>query len=399
MPGDPRWTGPPEAIAATFEVGSPASVISNNLVWVTETAQHELAMGLSLANTSATLGSWQGLGAIASAVAATGLNAGLQTMAGWTAHKITVAQSAVDAFMTARSSVIPSVVSQTNRDERETMDIANPSVLWTLTPAIIERDVEYFGEHWPHNSGVGWAYSSALGALTAALAVPPPVATMGASPAAPAAAGAAVSEAAASTGAQDGVSLSAQAAEAAGKTPSSSAGGLTKGLSSVTEPLQSAVSGATQPLAGLFQAPMQAAQSATSMPQSLMQSMGGMFPSAMAQEAAQAGAMAGPLGAAGGLGGGAAGGGAGASTFPATGLTSYARPTSTFEPTTGGRPTGLRAGVLSAADIRGPTTSAGGGAMPMAPAGMAARGSGDNSAKETVIHARIIVDGDRAESY
>jgi hypothetical protein len=397
MPGDPRWTGPPEAIAATFEAGSPASVISNNLVWVSETAQHELAMGLSIANTTATLGSWQGLGAIASAVAATGLNTGLQTMAGWTAHKITVAQGAVDAFSTAQSSVIPSLVSQTNRDEWTAMNIANPSVLGALTPAIIERDLEYFGEHWPHNSSVGLAYSSALGALTAALAVPPPVASMGASPEAPAAAGEALSDAAVSTGAQDGVSLSSQAAQAAGEAPSSSSG-LTSGLSSAAQPLQSAVSGAMQPLSGVSQAPMQAAQGATSLPQSLMQSMGGMFPSGMAQEATEAGAVAGPLGAGGGLGAGPAGsgGGAGAGTFPGAGLTSYTRPTSTFEPATGGRPTGLRTGVMNASEIRSPTTSAGmGGGMPMAPAGMAARGSGDTSPKEAVTHARIVVDGDR----
>jgi hypothetical protein len=384
----------------TFEAGSPASVISNNLVWVSETAQHELAMGLSIANTTATLGSWQGLGAIASAVAATGLNTGLQTMAGWTAHKITVAQGAVDAFSTAQSSVIPSVVSQTNRDEWLAMNIANPSVLGALTPAIIERDTEYFGEHWPHNSSVGLAYSSALGALTAALAVPPPVASMGASPEAPAAAGSALADAAASTGAEDGVSLSSQAAEAAGEAPSSSAGGLTSGLSSVTQPLQSAVSGVTQPLTGMSQAPMQAAQGATSLPQSLMQSMGGMFPSAMAQEAAEAGAVAGPLGAGGAAAGsgGAAAGGTGVGGFPGAGLTSYTRPTSTFEPATSGRPTGLRAGVLNAAEIHSPTTSAGtgGGAMPMAPAGMAARGS-DNSEKQAVAHARIMVDGDRTE--
>jgi PPE family len=399
MPGDPRWTGPPEAIATTFEAGSPASVISNNLVWVSETAQHELAMGLSIANTTATLGSWQGLGAVASAVAATGLNTGLQTMAGWTAHKITVAQGAVDAFSTAQSSVIPSVVSQTNRDEWAAMNIANPSVLGALTPAIIERDTEYFGEHWPHNSSVGLAYSSALGALTTALAVPAPVASMGASPEAPAAAGEALSDAAVSTGAQDGVSLSSQAAQAAGEAPSSSASGLTSGLSSATQPLQSAVSGVMQPLSGISQAPMQAAQGATSLPQSLMQSMGGMFPSAMAQEGAEAGAVAGPLGAAGGLGAGPAGsgGGAGVGTFPGAGLTSYTRPTSTFEPATGGRPTGLRTGVINAAETRGPTASAGmgGGAMPMSPAGMAARGGGDNSSKEAVTHARIVVDGDR----
>jgi len=405
MPGDPRWTGPPEAIAATFEAGSPASVISNNLVWVTETAHHELAMGISVVNTVSTLGSWRGFGANASAVAATGLNAGLQTTAGWTAHKITVTQGAIDAFTTARSSVIPSVVSRTNRAEREAMDKANPGVLWTLTPAIVERDIEYYGEHWPHNSSVGLGYSSAMSGFTAALAMPLPVAPAGASPAAPAGAGEAVAQAAATTGGQDGVSLSSQAAQAAGQAPSSSASGITEQLSSLSGPLQEAASAVAQPLAGVFQAPMAAAQSVTGLPSSLMGSTGGMFSSATAQEAAEVEAVAGPLGAsggaAGGLGAGAAGaaGGAGVGAFPGAGLTSYTRPTSTFEPETGGRPTGLRAGVFNAAEIRSPTTSAGTGgtAMPIAPAGMAARGSSDNSEKEAVTHARIVVDGDRTE--
>ena len=49
------------------------------------------------------------------------------------------------------------------------------------------------------------------------------------------------------------------------------------------------------------------------------------------------------------LGGGAGGGGVGAGGgFPGAGLTSYTRPTSSFEPETGGRPTSLRAGVLNA---------------------------------------------------
>jgi hypothetical protein len=35
--------------------------------------------------------------------------------------------------------------------------------------------------------------------------------------------------------------------------------------------------------------------------------------------------------------------------------------------------------------------------MPMAPAGMAARGGSDNSGKQAVAHARIVVDGDRTD--
>jgi hypothetical protein len=81
-------------------------------------------------------------------------------------------------------------------------------------------------------------------------------------------------------------------------------------------------------------------------------------------------------------------------------LTSYTRPTSTFEPETGGRPTGLRTVAYNATEISSPTSSMGGGVtgMPMAPAAMAARGGGDDSLQEAVTHARIVVAGDRIEA-
>src|SRR5947209_19682791 len=112
---DPRWTGPPEIIAQTFEAGSAASVVANNVVWVTETSHHEMAAGVSSANTAATMASWSGQGSGASAAAAAGLNTHLHTTAGWTAHKIAITQGAAEAFTTAQSSVIPSVVTQSNR--------------------------------------------------------------------------------------------------------------------------------------------------------------------------------------------------------------------------------------------------------------------------------------------
>ena len=135
------------------------------------------------------------------------------------------------------------------------MDKANPSALWSLTPAIAERDMEYYGEHWPHNSSVGWGYSTAMSGFTAALGMPPPLAPAGASPAAPAAAGQAVAQAAANTGAQDGVGLSSQAAQAAGQAPASSASGVTDQLGSLMGPLQQAASSVVQPLAAVFQTP------------------------------------------------------------------------------------------------------------------------------------------------
>ncbi|OBJ50862.1 PPE domain-containing protein [Mycobacterium sp. 1423905.2] len=384
---DPRWTGPPEVVAAIFEAGSPASVIANNTVWVAETANKELSAGLSAVNTLATAAQWQGVSAVASMATATGLNAGLQTLVGWTAEKISITQAAVEAFAVARSSVIPSLVSQTNRDEWAVLNATN--FLGINTPAIVERDCEYFGEHWPHNSSIGWTYSGALSALVAALAVPPPVAPMGASPAAPAAAAQAVAQAAGQSGMNGAVQASTQAAQTTAA-PSEATGQLG---SLMQQPMQM-ISGVTEPLKEMAQAPMQAMQGFTSLPQSMMQAMGGMFGSAGAPSAATVAAE--PVVAAGGVAGGAASGGgaAGVGSFPGAGLTSYTRPTSSFEPEAGGRPTSVRAGVLNAAELRGPVTSSamGGAPMPVSPAGMLARGA--ESEKESVTRARVVVNGD-----
>lgn len=395
---DPRWTGPPELVALIFEAGNPASVIANNAVWVTETANKELAAGLSTVNAMATAASWQGVSSLASLVANTGLNVGLHTLVGWTAHKIGVTQSAVEAFTIARSSVIPSVVPTTNRRETEVLTATN--FFGQNTPGILERNGEYYGHHWPHNSSVGWAYSAALSVLAAALAVPPPLAPMGASPAAPAAAAESVAQAAATSGMQNAVQASGQAGQTAGEAGSAPAEAGSS-MSSLMQQPMSMVSGLMQPLQDAFKAPMEAVQSFGSMPQGLMSSMTGMFSAAGAPNAASAGALAEPvLAGAGGAGGAGAAGvggvGGGVGGFPGTALTSYTRPTSSFEPETGGRPTSLRAGVLNAAEVRGPTASTGmgGTAMPMSPAGMLARGGGESDKEAAVTRARVVVGGD-----
>jgi PPE-repeat protein len=394
---DPRWTGPPEIIALIFEAGNPASVLANNAVWVTETTNKELAAGLSSVNSLATAAQWQGVGALASMVTSTGLNAGLQTLVGWTAEKIGVTTAAVEAFMIARSSVIPSLVSTTNRDEWTVLNATN--FFGQNTPGIVERDTEYFGEHWPQNSSIGWTYSAALAALVAALAVPPPVAPMGASPAAPAAAAATVGQAAAQSGMNGAMQVSGQATQGAGQAASAPAEGGSQ-LSSLMQTPMQMISGMTEPLQQVVKAPMDALQGMGSMPQGLLQSMTSAFSSAGGGNAGAAGAaaepfLAGATGPLGGAAGGAVGGGAGG--FPGAGLTSYTRPTSSFEPETGGRPTSLRAGMLNAAEVRGPTSPTGGGmggsAMPMSPAGMLGHGKDGQAADKDVTRARVVVGG------
>jgi hypothetical protein len=197
----------------------------------------------------------------------------------------------------------------------------------------------------------------------------------------------------------DAMQVSTQAGQGAGQAASApaDAGGQ---FSSLLQQPMSMVSSVSEPLQQVVKAPMEAVQGISSLPQGLMPSMTGMFSSAGAPNAASAGAIAEPVlaggGAAGGVGAASVGGAGGIGGFPGAGLTSYTRPTSSFEPETAGRPVGLRAGVLNAAEVRGPTVSTGmGGApMPMSPAGMLARGSGGESDKDAVRSARIVLDGD-----
>lgn len=202
---DPSWpSSPPEAnylrLVGPGATGT-ATTLASAAVWQALMAGHEVAFAASTLNTAATAVNFGGLGGLGSATAATGLNTALQMLAGWVQEKPPILASAVAAYETAVSSMIPAEVSLANRTAQAADVAMNPLVLGALTPAIVALDAEYFGEHWPHNAGAGAAYGAALNALVPALAVPAPMAPPGASPAAPASAAAAVAETAGETAA------------------------------------------------------------------------------------------------------------------------------------------------------------------------------------------------------
>ena len=382
---------PPEVVAVTFETGpGPASVLANQLVWVTEAISHELMTALSTANAGATATQWIGRGGLASLGNAVGLNSGLQTLIGWITHKIAVTQAAADAFMLARSSVIPSLVAQTNRDETAALHATNYP-FGQNTPAIIERDTEYFGDYWPQNSSVGWTYAGTLAMLMANLGLPPPPAPMGASPAAPMMAGTSAAEAAA-RGASGGLTRAAGTAAEAPVQAASSTGGVGGELGSLL-----------QQGPQLFSSLAEQAQSFTAMPTSMLQNftsvpqrMTGVFSSfrggAFGAEPLT-GALAEPMPAVAGVTANAGGGVGGVGGYAPASLASYTRPSSTFTPEVGGRPTG-RAGALNATELRGPITGGGMGGtpLPMSPAaaGMLGRG-GAGGVRDDGVRARIVV--------
>lgn len=390
---DPSWPSSPPEVNYLRLVGpgatGTATTLASAAVWQTLMASGEVAFSASALNTASTALNFEGLGGTRSAAAATGLNASLQLLAGWVQEKPPILASAVAAYETAVSSMIPAELSLANRAAQAADVAMNPLVLGALTPAIVALDAEYFGEHWPHNAATGATYGAALTALVPALAVPPPIAPPGASPAASASAVTAVAETAGETAAGQAMKESGQAAMSASEAsrPADTIGQVTEAASTLMQPLLSSA----QPLTGMFQAPLQAL---SGVPQSLMGRLGAASGS-VEEIAFPAGALA----AVGSPGSGAGGPGSSGVGVPAgsagavagTGLTSYTRPTSSFAPDTGGRPVSLKAGLLSAADLRGPTTT-GGGPVPVSPP-RAGSQSKDSVADGDASRARIVVAG------
>jgi len=376
---DPAWpTLPPEAnylrLAGPGAAGI-ATTVASAVAWQALMASHEVAFVLSTLNTAVTALDFEGVGGVSSATAITGLNTALQLLAGWVQAKPPILASAVAAYEAAVSSMIPAEICIANRVEQAADVAINPAVLGALTPAIIALDTEYFGEHWPHNASVGAAYGATLSALAATLAIPPPISSPGASATAPAAAAAAV--------AQDSgrVALDGALTAPAAKSITGGSAVPTEALGQVgqmmMQPIQGAL-GSMQSAAGMFQTPVSAIQSLAGIPQSMGGSLRGIGPEtdsgAVPVLAAILPGGVPPIGEPGvgaagtgtlGTGTVGTGGVASPSGVPGPGLTSYARPASSFAPENAGRPTGLRTGLLSAAEFQGPTPTGSGGPLPV----------------------------------
>ncbi|MGA8332643.1 MAG: PPE domain-containing protein [Mycobacterium sp.] len=399
MPLDPRWiAAPPEMVALIFEAGpGPESMVAYGTVMATEAASHHTSMAASATNIANTSTQWAGLAGAANVARGTALHVGgLEPLATHCAKHVLLAQATVDAYTMARPSVIPSLACNANRDLWGLLNGTN----WfgQNTPGIVATDIEYFGHFWTQNSSVGTLYATTLAAVAAAASDPSLLVSSAASPMTTGMGSAVslVSQTAqtAGTDAAQAPAQGAQLAGSAGSTTSGTADQMTSMLSSAPQMMM----GAVQPLT---QAPTQLAQSGMQPMSQLM----GMFMGAnspVAAETAGLGALGGaPLGGAGGAaagGMGAGGGGIGGLGSSAASLTSFTQPASTFEPESGGRPTG-KAGVLNAADLRGsPTARAGGSAMPMSPAGMLGRGETPSGKdKDDVSHARIVVDSGKQD--
>jgi hypothetical protein len=378
---DPGWAArTPEENDMLLKAGAGVIThLANQAAWTALAATHHGSSIASTINTVATSASWTGSGSLASAANATALNASLHGLAGWVDVKPAVVSTAVSAYQMAYGSMRPAPECIGNRTETAADYGINPLVLGALTPRITSLELEYFGSMWPNNSAVGASYGTILTALSQSLTIPPPVATMGASPAAPAQAAAAVGESAAEQGAGDGMRAAFQGAQTGTQGAGQAASGgqdFMSQASTLMQPAQQLMGAIPQ----VMQAPMQVMQAPMQMIQPLMgmfanpgaMGMGGATPAVSAVSATS-----GLSAAEAGTGGGASLGGAG---MPAT---SFTRPVSAFEPATSGRPVGLRpAGALGAEAMRPQTTTMGGapmGGMPVGHGGGSDRGSRDKA--------------------
>lgn len=350
--------------------------LANQTAWTTLAATHHASGIASAINTVATSASWTGAGSAASAATVTMLNASLHGLAGWVDVKPAVVSTAVTAYETANAAMRPASECIANRDEWGVDNGINPLVLGALTPRIVSLDVEYFGVMWPVNSSVGAFYGGILAALAESLAVPPPVAAMGASPAAPAQAASAVGQAA-DAAAGDGMRAALQGVSTGtGGAGQSASAGQDFGSQAGTfmEPLQQIVGAVPQAL----QAPVQMMQAPMSAVQPL-QSMVGMFANPARMGMSGAGPAASAVSATGGFSAAEAGASAGAGMS----ATSFTRPVSAFESSISGRPVGLRpSGALGVEILRPQTTTVGStpvGGMPVSHAAGYQRGSRDKS--------------------
>ncbi|OBI06358.1 hypothetical protein A5715_20295 [Mycolicibacter heraklionensis] len=391
---DPGWAArTPETNDMLIKSGAGvATMLTNGAAWTSLGVAHHASGIASAVNTALTSIGWIGAGSEGSVLNATLLNVALHGLAGWVDVKAPVVATAVEAYQLAYSSMRTTQECEENRFETATDYGINPSVLGALTPRITSLEFEYYGLFWPNNAAVGASYGAVLTALISSLTVPPPVAGMGASPAAPAAAASAVGEAASQVAAGGAMRAAhtgtATATNAAGQ-GANAAQGMGGQMSSVLGPVQQIGSTLTQ-----------APQSLMQMPQSLMspmQSLMGMFmnPSMLGgalNPGGTGGATATLANATSAPGAGAFGGGG--SGAP---LSAFTRPVSAFD-SAGGRPVGLRpSSALGSVESQRVTSTGGGGmgGMPVAAHGAGSGGKGQGARSSDRTNTVRVVD-DRA---
>ncbi|WP_123029095.1 PPE domain-containing protein [Mycolicibacterium stellerae] len=383
-----QWSAlPPEVNAGQLMAGDQGASIAAAAAAYEALAAALTAEGAKMAATAGVTAStgWVGVGGTAMMATAMPYVAALELLAAWVQQSAASAAAIEQAYVTAKMGMIPVPACTTNR---VTWDgLCKTNFFGINFPPMGALDVEYFGHFWTNNAGMMGGYEGIVSAILVTLGIPPPPAPLTANPAGAAGQAAAISQAAAS-----GATSAAMSQSLSGVNQAASA--VQPGAQTAAAPAQSMASMAPQMMSQLGQLPQMAAQ-----PLQML----GQFPQMLGQMPQMAMGMLGPLSSGMGGGGigtagidkvgqfdqttlaattdaaarGGGGGGAGGLGGGAGVMSSFTRPTGSFNaPGPPKLPTGWTPGaaVPEVAASAGPATGGGTGGLYGAPAAAGAAG-------------------------
>ncbi len=381
-----QWSAfPPEVNAGQLMAGDNGASIAAAAASYEALAAALTAEGAKMAATAGVTAStgWQGVGGTAMMATAMPYVAALQLLAAWVQQSAASAAGIEQAYVTAKMAMIQVPVCTSNRTTWTGLALTN--FCGINLPPMEFLDGLYEG-YWLNNAGQMGGYEGIVTAIITALLTPPPPAPLTANPAGPAGQAAAISQAAASGAASAAMSQSLN-----GVNQASSA--VQPGAQAAAAPANSMAQMAPQMMSQLGQLPQMAAQ-----PLQML----GQFPQMLGQMPQMAMGMLGPLSQ--GMGGGAGaagidkvgqfdqatlaattdaaargggGGGAGGIGSGAGVMSSFTRPTGSFNaPGAPKLPTGWTPGaaVPEVASSAGPAMGGGTGGLYGAPAAAGAAG-------------------------
>lgn len=166
---------PPEGHAyalLTGDHGASTTAAATALQVLADTLASEGAMMGSTTVGTAVAG-WQGAGGVSMLASSTQYIAALELLMAWVQDASQAAAGIAEAYQTASATMIPGQVCDTNRITQA--GLVSTNFMGFNTPGIIALDTEYFGHLWTNNAAVMAAYESAVTALLALLAIPPPI--------------------------------------------------------------------------------------------------------------------------------------------------------------------------------------------------------------------------------
>ncbi len=270
---------PPEVNAGQLMLGDQGASIEAAAIAHDALAAALMAEAAQMATTTGATAANGFIGAGGTAMMATAIPyiAALEALAAWVEQSAACAAAILQAYLTAKAAMIQVPVCETNRVSQAGFVATN--IIGQNTPIIIALDMEYFDFFWPTNASNMGGYEGIVTTVLTSLGIPPPPAPLTANPAGMAGQAAAIGEAAAHGGASAAMSQSLSGVNEA-------AGAVQPSAQTAAAPAQSMASMAPQMLGQLGQLPQMLGQ----FPQML-----GQFPQMLGQFPQMAMGMLGPL--------------------------------------------------------------------------------------------------------